>query len=353
MIRSTLALCLLLAAPAAAEPLVADAFGLVPANALTPDRTAWAGHRLRGHAAETVRPEPPDTIAIFVGPKSLVAGKDIGHAVALATDRHGNLAVDGLAGRFTLGESLRSASTRHGIADIRFRPSTRAGIYIAGAEILGRQSPRATFRVTADLASLGSATVTPPSPATRETVVTLVTAPLADRFGNPAEDGTAATLTLTEPGGASFLPAPVLDAQARARLLIRDMEGGTVTATIANIGTTGETLDLAPLTYGGPVEAQLWPVAEIGALGLRIGPITTTAGHLLNDGAPISVVLTDRNGLSRRAEGWLRDGMFEANLPLDPAAGPFALRISTALGAVNTSLEPRAAHTTSRMEFAE
>lgn len=356
MIRTTftLALSVALSAPAAAQTLVADAFGLVPAAQMSGERAAWAGLRLRDGQPEAVEPARPDTVTIFVGPKSLVAGTDIGQAVALATDRHGNLAADGLGARFTLHRDTPLARTRYGVADVLFGPATEAGLFVAGAEISGRQSPRATYRVTADPGSLGPAAILPPGPVTPETVAALATGSLVDRFGNPAEDGTAVTLTLSSPGGATFIPAPVLDGQSRALLLIRDMDGGgDITATVANRTARGPALDIVPMGYGGAVEAHIWPIPDIGALGVRVEPVTTTAGHLLNDGAAIDVIVTDRDGQSRAATGWLRDGSFAATVALDPSGGPFTVSIATPLGTVETEARAGTPAETLRREYAE
>ena len=84
-------LMILAASPLRAQGTVSDAFGILPAAALSPERAAWAGLR-SGDAPQTVAPAPADTVLLFIGPKSLVAGAEDGHAVALAVDRHGNLA---------------------------------------------------------------------------------------------------------------------------------------------------------------------------------------------------------------------------------------------------------------------
>ena len=349
MIRSALALCLA-AAPLAAEPFVADAFGLVPQGALSEDRAVWAGLRRVDSVEEVVLPESPDTVSLFIGPKSLVAGTDLGHAVALVLDRHGNLAADGLAARLVLGEEPFDTVTRDGIADVLFRPSTTAATYVAGAEVAGRQSNRASYRVTADLASLGPAVVSPVPDAIRETMLELTSDTLSDRYGNRAEDGTLATILIAGAVEATMIAAPVRDARVRGGLLLRDTAGGALTATIANRTDPGEAVTLAPATYAGPVDVALWPLADIGALGLRVGPVTTTEGHLLPDGAPVRVTVSAA-GLSRDVDGWLRDGVFEAVLPLDPSAGPFEVTTVTALGRETSTAAPQPR--LSRVEAAE
>ena len=343
MIRFTLCLA---ATPLAAEPLVADAFGLVPQAALTEDRDTWAGLRRIDGAEDIVPPETPDTVALFVGPKSLVAGSDLGHAVALVLDRHGNLAADDLPARLILGEESFDTATRDGIADVLFQPSTTAATYVAGAEVTGRQSNRATYRVTADLASLSPAMVAPAPDAIRETMLELTSAPLADRYDNQAEDGTLATILIAGEGEAAMIAAPVLDARVRGKLLLRDTEGGALTATIANRTDPGGAVTLAPAAYAGPVEVALWPLPDIGALGLRVGPVTTTGGHLLADGAPVRVEVSDR-----QVSGWLRDGTFEAVLPLDAQTGPFSVTVETALGRDRSTVTP--APLVRRLEVAE
>jgi hypothetical protein len=323
----------------AAEPLVVDAFGLVPLAALSQDRAAWAGQRLVDGTEEVVAPEAPENVSIFVGPKSLVAGSDLGHAVALVLDRHGNLVEDGLAARFVLGGEPFDTTTRDGIADVLFRPSTTAATYVAGAEVAGRQSTRASFRVTADIASLGPVVVTQASDATRETMLELTSGPLTDRYGNLAEDGTLSTILISGPGEATMIAAQVRDARVRGELLLRDTGGGRLNATIASRTDPSGAVTLAPLSHAGPVEVALWPLPEIGALGLRVGPIPTTDGHLLPDGAPLSVEVS-ASGAAHRVRGWVRDVVFEAVLPLDPATGLFTIVVETALGRQQSTVTP-------------
>ena len=345
MLRNIIAVSLALAAPAAAEGLVADAFGLVPEAVLSDDRARWSGVRLRNGKHESVAPRATEEVAIFVGPKNLVAGKDRGHAVALATDWHGNLAADGDVADFVLGANQNAAKTRNGIANVLFRPTTLAGTYVAGATIDARQSPRATFRVTADLASLGPVRTNLPDVAITETMSPLITEPLTDRFGNAAENGTAATITLAGPdGSANYVVAHVRDGRARANFLLRDTGVRlVVSTTVASHTASGGELILEDLTYAGPVEATLWPISELAALALRIEPVETSAGHLLNDGTAIEIALTGSDGVRHIAGGWLLDGVFQTVIPTDPANGPFTLRAITTLGAVDVALRDRAA----------
>ena len=322
------------------EALLADAFGLVPRSILSEERAAWAGVRLSNAAAEIVPPEAPETVSIFIGPKSLVAGADRGHAVALVVDRHGNLAEDGLTARFMLGGESFETATRDGVADVLFEPSTTAATYVAGAEVAGRQSTRASYRVTADLASLGPARVLPEAEAPSETVLDLTSDSLADRYGNRAEDGTLATILVAGADEATMIAAPVRDARVRGDLLLRDTRGGRITATIANRTDAGGAVRLAPAGYAGPVEVALWPLPEIGALGMRVGPVVTTDGYLLTDGAPVEVAVT-APGVTLRVEGWLRDGAFQSVLPVDAASGPFNVKVLTALGLQVSAVEPR------------
>ena len=80
----------LIGSPSLAESYVSDGFGIVPAEALSDERAAWAGLRI-GDKADVVPAGEPASILLFVGPKALVAGKDEGHAVALVFDAQGNL----------------------------------------------------------------------------------------------------------------------------------------------------------------------------------------------------------------------------------------------------------------------
>ncbi len=313
---------------------VADAFGILPAPALTAERAAWAGVRTGAAGTEAQAPEAVDAVLFFLGPKSLVAGVDDGHAVSIGLDRFGNLAAGGAAARFVLGDRQAAGVTRHGIGDVLFRPEPVAGARTAGAEIAGRQGARATFRVTADLASMTPRAIPPGDAVEAETLADLATAPLADQFGNAAEDGVATTMILGHgDGAATVLTAAVSDGRARARLLTRDLPGsGTLRSVLGRAASPPVGFTLRSLRAQGAAPVRLWPLAGIGAVALRAGPFQTDAGHLLGDGATIRVTLKADGQLAVAAAGWLRDGHFETMIPVDPGAGPFEVRVETALG---------------------
>ncbi len=78
-----------LPAPVLAQDHASDAFGIVPLSELSEVRAAWSGLRT-GADTGVQPPEPAEKILFLLGPKSLVAGKEQGHAVALILDRRGN-----------------------------------------------------------------------------------------------------------------------------------------------------------------------------------------------------------------------------------------------------------------------
>ena len=327
-------LMILAASPLRAQGTVSDAFGILPAAALSPERAAWAGLR-SGDAPQTVAPAPADTVLLFIGPKSLVAGAEDGHAVALAVDRHGNLVADGQAAEFVLGPArLAGATTRNGVADVLFRPAPQAGVLEGGATVGGRQSTRVLFSVTADLHSV-SPDIVPAGPMRVETMATLSTGPLHDQFGNSVEDGVALPLIIRHDDCAySLATAAAMDGRAEFDLLVRGMDtGGQGRAFVGDNGSAEAMIALDAPALTAPTPARVWPLADVEAVGLRIGPVATSAGHLLNDGAPVSARVTAAAGQVADASGWLRDGYFEAVLPLPPEAGPFVIDLVTALGA--------------------
>lgn len=333
MLRLLLPL-IFLPVPVLAGETLSDAFGILPAEAISAERASWAGLR-NGEEAAEIAPETVDSLLVFVGPKSLVAGKDEGHAVALVLDRHGNLAADGLAVDFTIGGTrMTDAATRDGIGHVLFFPDPVAGTHAAGARAGTRQSPRALFRVTADLGSATTAFL-PLPPAQTESVATLRTEDIADRFGNPVEAGAAIPLLLRHTDGThSAATAVVIGGRAGADLLIRNMEaGGTVEATLAGRSLQETSVTLQPLTRPAATDAVLWQIPDLDALGLRIGPLMTGAGHMLTDGAPVRVTATTSSGDTATAEGWVKDGYFETTLPLSSTSESVEIAFETPLGA--------------------
>ena len=320
----------ILAVPVAADEHVSDAFGILPVEALSTDRAAWSGLR---SGAETLvtDPDKSDVVLIFVGPKALVAGRDDGHAVALAFDTFGNL-VQGARASFSLETNgLIGADVRDGIANILFQPAPVAGTFAAGVSIGNLQSPRALYLVTADLASVVPA-MEPAPGLEAEKISTFSSAELRDRYGNPVEDGTGTTLTLThDDGSTTLLFAPVREARSETTMLVRDIgAGGSLRLELATAGVSTE-VGFEALKGASPTNALVWAMDEIGSIGVRIGPVTTDAGFLLTDGSPVEVTVTS-NGEAVGTRGWLRDGYFESVLRR-PSGDEFVeVAFTTALG---------------------
>lgn len=326
-----------LATPLAAENHVSDAFGILPADALSKDRAAWAGLR-SGGAHFVTEAGKVDALLILVGPKALVAGRDDGHAVALAFDASGNL-VQGERAFFSL-ETNRpiDAEMRDGIADVLFWPEPVAGTFAAGVSIGDLQSPRALYLVTADLASVVPA-IELAANLEAESVSTLSSAELRDRYGNPVEDGTGTTLTLThDDGSTTLLSAPVRDARSEATMLVRDIgAGGSLRLDLATADVSAE-VGFEALTGASPTDVLVWAMDDIGAIGLRIGPVTTGAGFLLTDGSPVEVTVTS-GGDTVGTLGWLRDGYFEAVLRRPSGDASVEVAFTSALGSQTRGVE--------------
>ena len=112
----------LLATGASAQDVTADAFGVFPSSQLE-GRGKWAGYRATSGGEVLVQGAgDADAAVLFVGPKSIVAGIEPGHAVALVLDVHGNM-LDGVSTDFELGfgDTIK-VETRLGIASHLFQP---------------------------------------------------------------------------------------------------------------------------------------------------------------------------------------------------------------------------------------
>ena len=242
MIRLSLLLGLLAGAVAAQE-VTTDAFGILPTAHLG-DRHHWAGLRQTSTGGVFVQSAgPTDAAILFVGPKSIVAGQEPGHAVAFGLDVHGNM-VDGVPVQFVLGFGTPvEVITESGIADVLFTPPPRAGVLLAGADLGGVQSARADYRVAADLATVRPRFDTDEAPSVPETFGIISTEPLIDVYGNSVDDGVGLNVILSdEAGNATFLPAVTRNGSASSVLLARDLSGDVTGAlALAGTGTDGLT----------------------------------------------------------------------------------------------------------------
>ena len=330
MIRS-FCLFMAFASNVQAESYISDAFGIVPESAISGDRATWAGLR-SGSSDQITPPSDPSEVFIFIGAKSLVAGKDEGHAVALALDKYGNLLREGVV-EFSLETNENvTAFVRDGIADRVFQPDPKAGVFVGGVSIGNLQSARALYRVTSDLESV-SPQVMAAAPFRVEAFEMITTSSLEDQYGNLVEDGMGMTLLLDHADGATtILSAPVREAKAEATLLVRDIYSGGIVKAYLGKNNGSQTTDLKPLSASAPAEVQIWQMRDINSVGVRIGPMTTDAGHFLNDGAPISITVDDGDGSLMSLSGWLLDGVFEGIVPGLSDQVSYTVTYKTALG---------------------
>jgi len=325
-----LAVYLLFSSTAYAETYIADAFGILPEAKMSQARASWAGLQT-GRNSVIVNPQTPKAVLLFIGAKSLVAGKDEGHAVALSLDDHGNLVQDMVARIVLETNGPKNVITNDGLAGVFFRPAPQVGTFTGGAEIRGIQSARALYRVVADLESVELA-IQPSKPLKSENFERLSTEDLVDQFGNPVADGVGTTMHLTDKNGATtLLVAPVRKAQAEATFLVRDLKaGGQLNVVLGSNGAI-TSVDLEPLEAAGPTDVRLWQTEGLDALTLRVGPVNTDAGHLMVDGAQVATTIVAGDVTISR-KGWLLDGYFQTLLPLSGGLPSYEVTVSTDLG---------------------
>ncbi|TGD61308.1 hypothetical protein EYC08_18825 [Tabrizicola sp. WMC-M-20] len=338
------ALCLGLAAPALAQDLVGDAWGLAdPADA---ERAAWAGYRFKTDETGGIHPpEVPNDILLFVGQKSLVAGQDIGQAAALVLDRFGNLVMDDTEVTFTLDQRQLLGLTAFGIAD-HVIEGTRAGHYHAGAATDFVQSNRAEYDIIPHLLSVVPRLAPDNGSAKVEAFHDFETQPLADRFGNSVLGGTSASFILrADDGSVTFLPGQVVGDAGSARLLARDM--GQKDA------LSGQLSALVGTSLADPVPYVIWPIRASGVLGIEmatvpdlglarmtIGPFLTDAGHYLNDGAPIVAKGVLNNGSTLRQDAWVQDGRVVIDWLLPNDTTLVSVTVDSPLGRTERAMPP-------------
>ncbi|MFM7444110.1 MAG: hypothetical protein ACKO2N_09405, partial [Tabrizicola sp.] len=170
--------------------------------------------------------------------------------------------------------------------------------------------------------------------------------PLADRFGNPAPDGTAVTAILRHADGSfSLAHGFALQDSAAARFIARDIPG----LAEASITLGRQLTEPLPLTVEAPSSAGLPEVAlaalpDIDATRLRLGPFLTSDGYALSDGVQVTVTVTFAAGEELTETAWIVDGEVDLLLPFGTASKLRLVTVSSSLGLMDlTSQWQRAA----------
>ncbi|WP_400082977.1 hypothetical protein [Yoonia sp. R78084] len=340
MIRLPLAL-MLTTQMAVAQDFTTDAFGILPTAQLG-DRANWAGLRQSPVGGDTMQnAQPADAVIFFVGPKSIVAGGEPGHAVALGLDAYGNM-VSEVQAEVRLGYGpIITGNTRDGIANVLFTPPPQAGMLLAGAEIDGVQSARADYRVTADLATVLPSFAEREMRVLSETFGEIKTAPLMDAYGNSVDDGVGVSFVLTdETGGSTYLPSVVREDAARSVVLARDLAGshnGQLALAGTSAGGLNLTVDDVLIEDAGTF--VVWAEPAIDAVQIRLGPLATPNGYLVPDGTAAQVDMVASDGTRRSAQGWVLDGFVTFGLLLSPLAAPFDVSLTIAGSIVNRTVD--------------
>jgi hypothetical protein len=334
--RCLAVLILVAALPARADELMTDAFGI--ALAADSARAGWAGYRetMTG-VGETIVPGPGAQVQFYLGAKSLVAGLGQGLAMALVTDLVGNMVADGAGVEFAIDAARHQAVTQNGIAAVTVGPFTQAGQFHAGAAIKGQQSTRHEYVVTADLRGIAPALLPQGKPALAEDFQDVATAVLTDRFGNPVTEGSGLTFLLTgADGSTSVLPAVTLNGAALGKLLVRDIAAqGVLQASFGASTSLAAPLRTVALNPVGDLAITVTALPDIAATRLQIGPFLTDAGHVLNDGATVTLQITTKAGAMPSQTGWVLDGAVDFTTLISPDDFPIALTITSPLGSIS------------------
>jgi hypothetical protein len=340
MMRILLLLALIIAMPVHADTLLTDAFGMAPDSDSA--RAGWAGYResMTGQGAVTA-PGTGARVQFYLGAKSLVAGRGQGLAMALVTDANGNLVNDGTGVDFTVADAQHQAITQNGIAAVPFGPFAKAGQFHAGAGIAGQQSTRQEYVVTADLPSVVPALLPQQGAALAEDFHDIATAPLIDRFGNLVSDGSGVTVLLTSADGSTtLLPGVTLGGAAKVKLLVRDIAAeGAMQVNLAGQSSASQPLQMTALRPMGDLALRAVALSDIAATRLVIGPFLTNAGHVLNDGALVSLQITTPRGALPEQTGWVLDGAVSFIALIGPGDFPIDLTVASLLGTLTRRID--------------
>lgn len=330
----------LLAPPALAEPLVADAFGLYDPATSAPERHDWAG-LTTGEAAKVIAPDEADELLIFAGPKSSVAGKDPSHVVGIVVDRFGNLVADSTPATVSVDGAPTETQVTGGIADLLLPPRTKAEDLFVGVTAGLRQSPQAMLSIVADIGSIRPDVYEAATTVTADTAFEVRSAPLTDRFGNPAPQGTGASVLLQHDDGSYSLASGLaIQDTALTRFIARDIPGpADVTMTLGARTSAAKALSIAPPTSAGAPALDLIPLPKIAAVRLVLGPFLTTDGYSLPDGAQVTVSATLPDGTQISDAAWVQDGEIILMLPIANPASVTRLSVTSPLGPMDLTAD--------------
>jgi hypothetical protein len=275
-----------------------------------------------------------------LGEKSLTAAGAMGQVAAVVLDKHGNLVADGTKVTLTTDQRRVNALTVEGIAARLFEPGSYAGSYHAGAAIEGLQSGRVEYHVYADLGSMRPTLSGADRPWLPEDFVEFSSAPLVDKFGNPAFDGLGVTFRLDHSDRrVTQVSGFTVGGVARSRLLSRDIpSSGALSMTIADKVAPPDIVSFLPQVMEGTVTVEPVFDLETETAVLRLGPFQTTLGYALNDGAAVHVEMTTIAGTVLNAEAWVLDGRSTVSFPMTPADLPAKARIITVLGETRVTI---------------
>jgi hypothetical protein len=306
---------------AMAEMYFSDAFGLVETkNFEDSKRASWSGVQELIYQNKVVsqhysEPKKSDTLLTFIGPKSAVAGKDDVHAVTIIQDRLGNMVADNTDVIYKLGlPKFVDTFTQSGIADVIFIPQPNAGTFHTGATTKNKQSARAEYRIVPDLDALDLIIEPVKKTPLPEAFSSVQSIPLKDKYENPIGDGVAFQLHLKHPDKSTTVATGVsVDDIARSRLLTRTLYNeANVFAWLGNIQSEPIPFFFQQIKLNVPPKITATALPSIDAVEFKLGPFLTEAGHMLNDGTPLSVSVTFSGQPKQVLNGWLKDGMFNA-----------------------------------------
>ena len=327
-------------APSAQGQMVGDAFGYYDPEVET-ERARWSGLQINGNNLSKVSPEEPDTLLLFVGEKSMTAGKGEGMSAIFGLDALGNPIADGLNVDFffTSDQETLQDATSDGLSFVEFFAGDRAGLFQASAATANRQTERLVYRINADVETAQVEFDTEQALILAHTLVgRLRTAPILDGLGNTLGNGYGLTFSLVGADGErALIPAMVAKGSAEVSILTAGLgQDHELQASIGSTNSEGQELTVEQVRAEGNLPLIADYAEDLGLLSLTWGPITTTAGALLPDGTPISFQVLPAGGGARNQQlevtGWVEAGRARATVLVDPLNLPLVVRIRSILG---------------------
>jgi hypothetical protein len=291
------------------------------------DLLARAGDQSATAQLELIPGQPVDPILPLVGPRSIrVGGEAWTMVIAIPMDAHANPVADGVEvivraqhaeDEITgAGPELQHTSTQHLFAWARIFSRTKAGRTLLAVNAGAAHSPERDVLEVPDLPLPFNLTADPTQAAADgRRLVTIISTPLQDRYGNVLLDGVAALLVVESEDG-SRRAIPTVVRERRLRTTIQAPAQSDRLRIYADVAGVRSRSIIVPFVAAAEDDPLPLAVEESpGAVTFTVGPLLGALGQFSPDGAPVEFWIVDPNGDENRQILALENGYARLTLP--------------------------------------